>query len=191
MLLQLVSRPDFFVEEHQILAMLFENGLNVLHLKKSVSEPVYSERLLKLISPSYHSRITVHQLFYLKEEFALQGICLDASASLPEGYMGEVGRTCHSLKEVSLVKETCNSVILSDVLSMPSRELEKASASGLIDQKVMALCPPDIEQVRQIAVYGFGGIVIDSSFWSRFNLQEVSDYQEILTLFRALQHTVA
>ena len=41
MKLILMTTPSFFVEEHQILNALFEEGLERLHLRKPNTEPVY------------------------------------------------------------------------------------------------------------------------------------------------------
>ena len=53
-----MTRPEFFVEEHQILTALFDEGLDTLHLRKPNSEPVYSERLLSLIPDGYRKKMT-------------------------------------------------------------------------------------------------------------------------------------
>ena len=71
MKLILLTPPDFFVEEDKILTALFEEGLDLLHLRKPDTEPVYSERLLTLLPESHHNQIVVHDHFYLKEELAL------------------------------------------------------------------------------------------------------------------------
>ena len=42
---------------------------------------MYSERLLTLIPEKYHRRIVTHEHFYLKEEFNLMGIHLNAHAT--------------------------------------------------------------------------------------------------------------
>ena len=54
MKLILLTPPDFFVEEDKILTALFEEGLDLLHLRKPDTEPVYSERLLTLLPESHH-----------------------------------------------------------------------------------------------------------------------------------------
>ena len=77
MKLILLTPPDFFVEEDKILTALFEEGLDLLHLRKPDTEPVYSERLLTLLPESHHNQIVVHDHFYLKEEFNLRGIHLN------------------------------------------------------------------------------------------------------------------
>ena len=88
MKLILLTPPDFFVEEDKILTALFEEGLDLLHLRKPDTEPVYSERLLTLLPESHHNQIVVHDHFYLKEEFNLRGIHLKES-----GASGRLQRT--------------------------------------------------------------------------------------------------
>ena len=60
MKLILLTMPDFFIEEHQILTALFDEGLELLHLRKPDSESVYLERLLTLIPETYRKRIVLH-----------------------------------------------------------------------------------------------------------------------------------
>ena len=55
--LVLLTTPYFFVEEHAILSTLFDEGLELLHMRKPNSEPVYSERLLSLLPDRYRKRI--------------------------------------------------------------------------------------------------------------------------------------
>ena len=69
-----MTTPHFFIEEHQIINALFDEGLEILHFRKPNAEPVYSERLLSLINESYRKQIVVHDNFYLKQEYGLMGI---------------------------------------------------------------------------------------------------------------------
>lgn len=55
MKLIVVTAPTFFVEEDKIITALFEEGLDILHLRKPENSlPMYSERLLTLIPAKYH-----------------------------------------------------------------------------------------------------------------------------------------
>ena len=74
MKLIVVTAPTFFVEEDKIITALFEEGLDILHLRKPETPAMYAERLLTLIPEKYHRRIVTHEHFYLKEEFDLMGI---------------------------------------------------------------------------------------------------------------------
>ena len=72
MKLVIMTKATFFVEENQILTTLFEEGMENLHLYKPGAEPVYSERLLTLLPDDYHKKISVHDHFYLREEYGLR-----------------------------------------------------------------------------------------------------------------------
>lgn len=105
MKLILMTTPYFFVEEHQILNALFDEGLEILHLRKPSTEPVYSERLLTLIPESYRKRIVVHDHFYLKNEYNLKGIHLNhRNPELPQKYKGHISCSCHTADEVMMHK---------------------------------------------------------------------------------------
>ena len=58
MKLVILTQPKFFVEEDKILTALFDEGLDILHLQKPNSEPVYCELLsgplsMKVVSNKY------------------------------------------------------------------------------------------------------------------------------------------
>ena len=82
----------------RIITALFEEGLDVLHLRKPETPAMYSERLLTLIPDKYHRRIVTHEHFYLKEEFNLMGIHLNArNPKEPHDYYGHISCSCHSV----------------------------------------------------------------------------------------------
>ena len=95
MKLVIMTKSTFFVEEDKILATLFDEGMDSLHLYKPDSSPMYSERLLTLLPEDYYRKITVHEHFYLKSEYNLGGIHIDRPEEVvPKGYKGQVSRTC-------------------------------------------------------------------------------------------------
>jgi thiamine-phosphate pyrophosphorylase len=71
MKLIVITTPNYFVEEDKIITTLFEEGLDILHLRKPDMPAIYAERLLTLIPEKYHRRIVTHDHFYLKNEFDL------------------------------------------------------------------------------------------------------------------------
>jgi thiamine-phosphate pyrophosphorylase len=89
MKLILMTTPNFFVEEHQILTALFDEGLDLLHLRKPGSEPIFSERLLQLLPEAYRKNIVTHEHFYLKDEYRLKGIHINhRNPDIPGKYKG-------------------------------------------------------------------------------------------------------
>ena len=111
MKLILITTPEYFVEEDQILNALFEEGLDTLHLRKPGTEAVYAERLLTLIPEKYHKKIVIHDHFYLCNEYKLKGIHLNSRNPIaPDNYSGHISASCHTLEEVQEDKKTCEYV---------------------------------------------------------------------------------
>lgn len=198
MKLILITPPYFFIEEDKIITSLFEEGLDILHLRKPDTAPMYSERLLTLIPKQYHKRIVTHDHFYLKEEFNLMGIHLNSrNPDVPLNYKGHVSCSCHSLEEVKQKKGHFNYVLMSPIFDSISKkeylsnfsaeELKKASKSGIIDKKVFALGGITTENVRTIKKYGFGGAAILGDIWNRFDEHETINYAEVLQRFKQLK----
>lgn len=198
MKLILLTSPDFFIEEDKILSTLFEEGLDILHLRKPNSEPVFCERLLTLLPEEYHKRIVVHDHFYLKEEFNLMGIHLSHhNPTAPPDYHDMVSRTCYTLDEVRDLKPKSKYVILKNVydsISEPTyvsrftaEDLHTATRQGVIDRHVMAQGGISLENINEIKQFGFGGVVIRGDLWRRFNIHRGYDYKDLIAHFRKLR----
>lgn len=198
MKLILMTTPYFFVEEHQILNALFDEGLDILHLRKPETEPVYSERLLTLISEDYRKRIVVHDHFYLKNEYGLKGVHLNhRNPELPPKYKGHISCSCHTAQEVVQHKRACNYVFLSPIFNSISKEnyssrftavqLRELAQSKVIDRKVMALGGIGLDNIDQLAGLGFGGAVVLGDIWNRFSVHSTQDFRELILHFRNLR----
>lgn len=198
MKLILITSPRFFVEEDKIITSLFEEGLDILHLRKPDSAPMYSERLLTLIPSQYHKRIVTHDHFYLKEEFNLMGVHLNSrNPDVPLNYKGHVSCSCHSLEEVRQKKGHFNYVFMSPVFDSISKkeylgnfspdELKAATKSGVIDKKVIALGGITAANIRSIKKYGFGGVAVLGDIWNRFDEHDTINYAEVLQRFKQLK----
>ena len=193
-----MTTPYFFVEEHKILTILFEEGLEILHLRKPNTEPVYSERLLSLIPEQYRKRIVVHDHFYLKNEYNLKGIHLNSrNPEIPANYKGHISCSCHSVEEVVKHKRMFNYVFLSPIYDSISKngytskfteeELKRLSLEKIIDKKVMALGGVDLCHVAQLKELGFGGIVLMGAIWDRFDVRTTQNFKELVNLFRKIK----
>ena len=198
MKLLLLSSPNFFVEEDKILTTLFEEGLDVLHLRKPASEPVYCERLLTLLPQKYHQRTITNDHFYLKEEFDLLGIHLSKrNPEPPQHYKGTTTCTCYSLEELAEAKKKHQYVILKNIYQSPSgsnqvpqytyEQLHEATRKGLIDKRVMAQTGITLENISEIRELGCGGAVVCSDIWNRFNIHSGMDFKDVIKHFHKLR----
>ena len=193
MKLIVVTAPTFFVEEDKIITALFEEGLDILHLRKPETPAMYSERLLTLIPEKYHKRIITHEHFYLQEEFSLMGIHLNTrNPKEPHDYC-----TCHSLDEVQNKKHFYDYLFLSPIYNcitksgvtsgFTAEELRQAGKSKVIDSRVMALGGITPDNILEIKDYGFGGAVVMGDLWNKFNACTDRDYLEVIRHFKKLK----
>lgn len=198
MKLILITSPTYFVEEDKIITSLFEEGLDILHLRKPDTAPMFAERLLTLIPEQYHKRIVVHGHFYLKEEFRLKGIHLNLrNPNAPEHYKGHISCSCHSLEEVKERKRNYDYVFMSPVFDSISKqdynaqyspeEIKKAHKQGIIDKKVYALGGIDVHNIKEVKKYGFGGAAVMGAIWQKFDTCCDRDYSQIIEHFRKLK----
>ena len=201
MKLIIMTKSTFFVEEDKILATLFEAGMDNLHLYKPGSEPVYSERLLTLLSEDFYGKITFHVHYYLKEEFRLKGIHLNScQAEIPQHYRGNVSRTCHCIDELKEAKKKSNYVFLktmfdsqsnpADKSTLTAEMLREASKKKLIDKKVYALGGMNLDNISMAKDLGFGGVVICGDLWNRFDIHNELDYKALISHFEKLRKAV-
>ena len=198
MKLIVVTAPTFFVEEDKIITALFEEGLDILHLRKPETPAMYSERLLTLIPEKYHKRIITHEHFYLQEEFSLMGIHLNTRNSKePHDYSGHISCPCHSLDEVQNKKHFYDYLFLSPIYNcitksgvtsgFTAEELRQAGKSKVIDSRVMALGGITPDNILEIKDYGFGGAVVMGDLWNKFNACTDRDYLEVIRHFKKLK----
>lgn len=201
MKLILLTTPYFFIEEHLIINALFDEGLELLHLRKPGTEPVYSERLLTLIPDNHHKRIVTHDHFYLKAEYGLRGIHLNhRNPELPPKYKGHLSCSCHTEEEVALHKRSCDYVFLSPVYDSISKDgysshfppaaLRDMARRKVIDRKVMALGGVDLSRIKELKETGFGGAVLLGDIWNRFNIHDTQDFKALIQHFRQLRKAV-
>lgn len=198
MKLVIMTKSTFFVEEDKILATLFDEGMDNLHLYKPGSSPLYSERLLTLLSEEYYRKITVHDHFYLKNEYNLAGIHLDnPDTPVPAGYKGRVSRTCTDLLRLKETRKKSEYVFLKNVFGsfdsvdeepdFSLSQLEEAAEKGLLDRHVYALGGMSLENIRTAKELGFGGVVIRDDLWNKFDIQSQTDFKEVILHFEKLR----
>jgi thiamine-phosphate pyrophosphorylase len=200
MKLAIMTKSTFFVEEDKILAALFDEGMDNLHLYKPGSSPMYSERLLSLLPKDCLGKITVHEHFYLKNEYALGGIHVDnPEEPIPSGYK-KVGVTCRDLSQLKQLKKMANYVFLRNIFdgleckdeksSFSLNQLEQAADKGLIDKHVFALGGMTSDNISLAKELGFGGVVICGDIWNRFDIHKQVDYKNVITHFERIRKAI-
>ena len=166
-----VTPPAFHDGEAAFISRLLAGGVDVVHLRKPGSAEAECAGLLEALSEDERARVVVHDHFGLAARYGLMGIHLNSrNPSAPEGFRGQLSRSCHSLEEVRRFKPECGYVFLSPVFDSISKQgysaafspdtLSRASAEGIIDSKVFALGGVTPDKAGLLSTLGFGGAVM-------------------------------
>lgn len=190
MKLIVITSPSFLEDEVKAIVTLFNEGLEILHLRKPKASADEIRQLLDRIPSVYHPHIVTHDHFELLKDYDLMGIHLNRrNSQIPALHTGSVSCSCHSLDEVQQRKSFCQYVFLSPIynsLSKPGyqaafqlNDLTDAAQNGIIDAKVMALGGISVHHLQEVKDIGFGGAVLMGDVW-KHQVNELSEYFQIL-----------
>lgn len=171
-----ITLPYFYRGEADAIIHHFQQGVDLIHVRKPDATREEVLQLLLQIPEQYRSRMVIHNHFELVTCCGLKGIHLNKRhPQPPEGYVGHISRSCHTFDEVCQNKEACDYLFLSPVFDSISKrgyksrftleELRKAQADGIIDHKVIALGGVTPQKLSLIASLGFGGAAMMGSVW--------------------------
>lgn len=193
-----VTPPDFHDGEAAFISRLLAGGVDVVHLRKPGSAESECAGLLEALSEDERARVVVHDHFDLAARYGLMGIHLNSrNPSVPEGFHGQLSRSCHSMEEVRRFKPECGYVFLSPVFDSISKQgyssafseedLHRAAASGIIDSRVVALGGVTPERLPYLRSLGFGGAAMLGCVSSIASLPEKRQAAAIEAIRRAVK----
>ncbi len=157
-----VTTPHFWPGEAEAITMLFQSGLQRLHLRKPGHSSAECQALLDKIPTCYHERIVMGK------------ITSDKTCS------------CHSIQELTEQKANpaYEYLTLSPIYDSISKEgyraafsreeLVAAREAGIIDSRVVALggiCRDNIAETLQM---GFGGVMVLGDAWHGIETDETN-----------------
>lgn len=179
-----ISWPDFFEGEAAAINALFEEGLEILHLRKPGAKEEDVAALIEGIEPRFRKRLTLHYLPDLAERYAVGGYHLSPNRPpAPEGWSGRLSASCHSMEELTEKLHMVDYAFLSPIFDSISKSgykssfsheiLKKAASEKMIGEKVVALggvTPGNMGIVKEI---GFGGVAVLGGLWGDRSLEDV------------------
>lgn len=190
MKLIVMTQPTLFIEEDRILTSLFDEGMESLHICKPNSSPMYVERLLSLLPEDFYDNIFVHNHFYLRNEYRLAGINLeDENDCVPKEIKGKVTCTCNRIESLAdkSIRKKFHYILLNNCFAaeggLTMKQLENAAAEGYINKKVYAMGGITADNIKLAAELGFGGVVLRSDLWNRFDIHKQDSYNGVLNYF--------
>jgi thiamine-phosphate pyrophosphorylase len=182
-----ITSPEFFQAEKEIIQSLFDSGLEILHLRKPEATKEQYARFIESIPETFHNKIVLHDFFDLSDRYNIKGIHLNKRNPTIYGNKKiAVSKSCHSVTELNDI-DTFEYVFLSPIFDSISKtgynsgftkeELSTASDKGLINDKVIALGGIDFSTIPTIKNYKFGGIALLGHIWN--NPYPIENYKLI------------
>lgn len=186
--LVVISYPLPLLVEFEVLTKLFEEGLEVFHLRKPKYSRDEMEHFVKRIPPEFRKKVTIHGHKSLAEEYELGGLHLGANDDFGD-WKGRKSRSFHSVKEISDNNEGLDYCFISPVFDSISKKNYKSAfdlAELTINVKktgisVYALGGIDEKSIKNLKKGDFNGVAVLGSLWHTVRVKN------LLKKFRNLQ----
>lgn len=191
-----ITSPDALPGEAFFIERLFDQGLDLLHLRKPEADEATCARLIEAIPSCWHHRLVLHDHHALATRYGLYGIHLNRRHPIaPPDWQGSRSASCHSLDELVARKNDCHYLFLSPIFdsiskqgyaaAFPPARLTEAAMQGLINQQVIALGGVTLARIPRLREWHFGGAAFLGDLWNRREDPTVDSY--LRALRRALR----
>jgi thiamine-phosphate pyrophosphorylase len=169
-----ISHEFDVVNEAALVNELFNEGMQLFHLKKPLWDVDSQRNFIESIHPGFHGKISVHQHYETITEYELKYYHVREKARKNAGYPPAEGlirsTSFHSYDELKNEGFAWDYCFLSPVFDSISKKNYKSSfpADMKIEngkQKVFALGGVSGENIEQVFERGFYGAVISGAVW--------------------------
>lgn len=174
----LITNPQSVPNETEIINALFNEGLEVLHVRKPDFDKTQLSEFIYKIDERFHSRIMLHSHYELLDSFRIKGIhftektkhmladydCVQCTKSL----------AVHELADLKSVPQTVYYILLSPLFPSVSKEGYskqwnfdelKVELAGERNYNIVALGGITLENVKTVKELGFDDYAVLGSIW--------------------------
>ena len=121
----LISNPAPVIDEHKIISQIFNEGLDIFHLRKKEFQENEMRAFIENIPEKYRGRIVLHSHYYLVNEYRLKGIHVSA-VSTEKAHTGTFSVSFHSPEEIQKSELPFDYGFMSPVFDSISKEVYKS-----------------------------------------------------------------
>jgi thiamine-phosphate pyrophosphorylase len=192
-----LSQPDFHDGEIDTLLGLFENGLELFHLRKPTSSSDEMKHYIDSIPKIYHNRIVIHSNYSLATECVIKGIHC-TSMGRDEFYEYEdfpiqKSISTHGFCEAGMVDESFAYAFISpifDSVSKPGYEqgYQHDALKDFLSRprrtEYIALGGVTAENILLCKQMGFDGVAMIGTIWN--DAHPVDQFKTLLSLTQSL-----
>ncbi|MBS2099922.1 thiamine phosphate synthase [Carboxylicivirga linearis] len=176
-----ITHPSQLSNEFEAINALFENGLEILHVRKPDFNKEKLQQWIKSVDERFHKHIMIHSHLSLVEEMNLKGVHFTSyNRHLLDKYIDcnyQKSTSTHSLDELKQWGEHVDYAFLSPVFESISKKgymptIKLNAIHNFLDTKckvpVIALGGIDSHNADKVKEAGFEGLAILGSLWSEF-----------------------
>jgi len=168
----LISNPAPVKDEHEIIRQIFEEGLEVFHLRKKEFQENEMRAFIENIPEKYRGKIVLHSHYHLAAEYGLKGIHVPSTFK-GKTSGGTLSVSFHSPEEIQKLELPFDCGFLSPVFDSISKEGYKSQFNSdelklfLKDrkEKIIALGGMDEDKIETVKDQGFSGIALLGAIW--------------------------
>lgn len=183
MQLIVLTDAEMLFDEAKKINHLFDNGLELLHIRKPEVDVEEIRELLLEINPAHLGKIVVHEFHELAIEFRLKGIHVkehlkrdlkDKLKPYTRGFRDTgftVSASFHSKEDLVNNKVKYDYVFLSPVFDSISKENHEGKQFNVTDlnNDIIALGGVTVSNISRVKELGYSGIATIGTIWNSEN----------------------
>lgn len=175
-----IANPTVLDDESKIINKLFESGLSIFHLRKSLYTRAQCKQLISEIDEAYHDRIALHDYHELTNDFGIERL------HYKESYRKQLQevKTTFNLEDMVLSTSIHE---LQDINNLKGfdytffgpvfNSISKKGYAGVLNKdfklpqrpyntKLIALGGIDADNAGTLSLMGFDGLAVLGSIWT-------------------------
>lgn len=178
MKLMLLSYPEFFAGENDILCSLMDKYEFTFHLRKPNASNRDYDIFMQSIPKEFHNRIVLHGAYNLQQKYQVKGLhfsTIHRNIAWNIKIHGTKSTSCHSVAKARTQDGTFNYLFLSPVF----KSISKPGYTGNLDMpevkaylseqrrtQIIALGGIDETKIQELKNYMFDGVAVLGAVWT-------------------------
>jgi thiamine-phosphate pyrophosphorylase len=173
--------------EFELITSLFENGLQILHIRKPQAAENELKNYLQQIPKKFYKKIVIHSHYKLAKELNLKGVHLTEKTRKEKRINSSlkiISTSFHSTIDILKSRRKYEYIFLSPVFDSISKkgykgsfEIEDLKLLLKKNKNVIALGGINAENIKAVKQVGFFGVAFIGAIWQSKN--PVKSYKEL------------
>ena len=189
-----ISNPTEIANEHQIIQALFEEGLELFHIRKPDASEEKLRCYIAAIDSKYHCKLVLHQQYNLVAEFQLERLHFSEKVrqTIPDNFQKLIpflSTSVHTIADFNNLSERYDAAFISPIYPSISKTDYKPT-QNLLEQtkertnwktKWIALGGISAENIAATLTQGFDDVALLGTIWNSTNpIQNFKKCQKIV-----------